>query len=45
MAQDFLRRIQSCESDKAIALQDGEGMALAAIQGLHELLREKGTRP
>jgi hypothetical protein len=28
-------------SDKMIGMQDADGVALAAIQGLHQLLREK----
>ena len=41
VAQDFYAAFSLGDSDKAIALQDGEGVALAATQGLHKLLRER----
>ena len=40
-AQDFMAAFALGNSDKMIGMQDADGIALAAIQGLHELLREK----
>jgi len=41
MAQDFFAAFGLGESDKRITTIDIDGVALAAIQGLHELLRER----
>jgi len=41
MAQDFYAAFGLGEDDKHIATVDADGVALAAIQGLHEILREK----
>ena len=40
-AQDFMAAFSLGNSDKMIGMQDADGIALAAIQGLHQLLREK----
>jgi hypothetical protein len=44
MAQDFMAAFQLGDNDKAIGLQDEEGVALAAIQGLHQLVQEKDAK-
>jgi len=44
MAQDFQGAFGVGSDDKHIATVDADGVALAAIQGLHELLQEKDTR-
>ncbi len=41
MAQDFYAAFALGEDDKHISTVDADGVALAAIQGLHEMLREK----
>ena len=41
MAQDFMAAFGLGESDKAIGFQDADGVALAAIQGLHQLMQQK----
>ena len=41
MAQDFHTAFGVGEDDKHIATVDADGVALAAIQGLHEIVREK----
>ena len=41
MAQDFHAAFQVGEDDKHIDMVDADGVALAAIQGLYKLLREK----
>lgn len=41
MAQDFHAAFGLGDSDKAIATIDADGVALAAIQGLHQIVREK----
>ncbi|MDP2896140.1 MAG: tail fiber domain-containing protein [bacterium] len=41
MAQDFYAGFGVGEDDKHISTVDADGVALAAIQGLHEMLREK----
>ena len=43
MAQDFQAAFHLGESDKHIGAGDGIGVALAAIQGLHELVQEKNS--
>jgi hypothetical protein len=40
-AEDFMAAFSLGNSDKMIGMQDADGIALAAIQGLHRLLREK----
>ena len=44
MAQDFYAAFQLGESDKGIDTVDADGVALAAIQGLHAELSEKNRR-
>jgi len=44
MAQDFYAAFQLGETDKGIDTIDADGVALAAIQGLHALLNEKDAR-
>lgn len=44
MAQDFHAAFNVGSSDKSIATVDADGVALAAIQGLHQLLEEKDAR-
>jgi Chaperone of endosialidase len=44
VAQDFHAAFGLGEDDKHIATVDADGVALAAIQGLHQLLEEKETR-
>lgn len=44
MAQDFQAAFHLGEDDKHIGAGDGIGVALAAIKGLHELVREKEAR-
>ncbi len=41
MAQDFSAAFGLGESETHIGTVDADGVALAAIQGLHELVREK----
>jgi Chaperone of endosialidase len=40
-AQDFVAAFALGNSDKMIGMQDADGVALAAIQGLHQLLEEQ----
>jgi hypothetical protein len=44
MAQDFRAAFPVGEDDKHISTVDADGVALAAIQGLNELLQEKDAR-
>jgi hypothetical protein len=44
MAQDFYAAFGLGDSDKSIGMQDAEGVALAAIQGLHQLMQEKDAK-
>ena len=44
MAQDFQAGFGLGSDDKAIGMQDADGVALAAIQGLHRLVQEKDAR-
>ncbi|MBL9140089.1 MAG: tail fiber domain-containing protein [Verrucomicrobiales bacterium] len=44
MAQDFHARFGVGSDDKHIATVDADGVALAAIQGLHTLIQEKDAR-
>lgn len=44
MAQDFYSAFRVGEDDKSIATIDADGVALASIQGLYEILREKEAR-
>ena len=41
MAQDFMAAFGLGDNDKAIGFQDADGVALAAIQGLHQLVEQK----
>jgi len=41
MAQDFMAAFGLGDNDKAIGFQDADGVALAAIQGLHQLMQQK----
>jgi len=43
MAQDLHAAFGLGDSDKAIATVDADGVALAAIQGLHQLVKEKDS--
>ncbi len=44
MAQDFRRLFGLGKDDKTIAVTDASGVALAAIQGLHQLLKDKDAK-
>jgi hypothetical protein len=44
MAQDFKAAFGLGDSDKAIGFQDADGVALAAIQGLHRLVEQKDAQ-
>jgi Chaperone of endosialidase len=44
MAQDFFATFRVGESDKTIATIDPDGVALAAIQGLHEELKDRDAK-
>jgi len=44
MAQDFAAAFKLGEDEHGISTVDAEGVALAAIQGLHEALKEKDAR-
>jgi hypothetical protein len=44
MAQDFFATFKLGEGDKTIATIDPDGVALAAIQGLHEELKDRDNR-
>jgi hypothetical protein len=44
MAQDFFATFKVGEGDKSIATIDPDGVALAAIQGLNEELKDRDTR-
>ena len=44
MAQDFYAAFGLAEDDKRITTVDADGVSLAAIQGLHEMLREKDAK-
>ena len=41
MSQDFMAAFGLGNNDKAIGFQDADGVALAAIQGLHQLVQQK----
>ena len=41
MAQDFYAAFGLGETDKGISTVDGQGVALAAIQGLYQVVQEK----
>jgi len=41
MAQDFFAAFGLGESDRFISSSDADGVALAAIQGLHQIVQEK----
>jgi hypothetical protein len=43
VAQDFFAAFGYGESDRAINMEDADGIALAAIQGLYELNRERAA--
>lgn len=40
-AQDFMAAFALGNSDKMIGMQDADGVALAAIQGLHQMLKQR----
>ena len=40
-ARDFMAAFALGNSDKMIGMQDSDGVALAAIQGLHEMIQLK----
>jgi hypothetical protein len=44
MAQDFFAAFKLGEGDKTITTIDPDGVALAAIQGLHEELKDRDAR-
>jgi hypothetical protein len=44
MAQDFAAAFKVGGDEHGISTVDADGVALAAIQGLHEALREKDAR-
>jgi hypothetical protein len=44
MAQDFHERFQVGADDRHIAPADVSGVALAAIQGLHQMVRQKAEQ-
>ena len=44
MAQDFYAAFNVSEDDKHITTIDSEGVALAAIQGLYQIVQEKDTK-
>ena len=44
MAQDLYAAFGLGDSDKSITTIDADGVALAAIQGLHEIVQEKDAR-
>jgi hypothetical protein len=44
MAQDFHRAFGLGDDERMIGMQDADGVALAAIQGLHSELRERDAR-
>jgi len=44
MAQDFYAAFGVGEDDKHISTVDADGVALAAIQGLYQLVREKDAQ-
>jgi hypothetical protein len=44
MAQDFKAAFGLGDSDKAIGFQDADGVALAAIQGMHRLVQQKDAQ-
>jgi hypothetical protein len=44
MAQDFYAAFKVGEDEKHISTVDADGVALAAIQGLNQLVREKEAK-
>jgi hypothetical protein len=44
MAQDFKSSFGVGEDDRHISTTDADGVAFAAIQGLHEVVKEKDSR-
>ena len=44
MAQDFKAAFGVGEDDRHISTTDADGVAFAAIQGLHEVVKEKDAR-
>lgn len=44
MAQDFFAAFKVGEGDKTIATIDPDGVAFAAIQGLHEELKDRDAK-
>jgi hypothetical protein len=43
MAQDFAKAFKVGEDERRISTVDADGVALAAIQGLHQIVREKNA--
>lgn len=43
-AQDFMAAFALGNNNKMIGMQDAEGVALAAIQGLHQMMRQKDRK-
>ena len=43
-SQDFYGAFGLSHDDKSISTVDAQGIALAAIQGLHQVVQEKDTR-
>lgn len=44
MAQDFHKAFWLDGSDRSIATVDADGVALAAIQGLHQIVKDNDTK-
>ncbi len=44
MAQDFMKAFGVGDDDKMIGMQDADGVALAAIQGLNQILKAKDAK-
>jgi len=44
VAQDFYSAFGYGESDRAINMEDADGVALAAIQGLYQMMQEKDAQ-
>ena len=44
VSQDFVKAFKVGMDDKSIATVDADGVALAAIQGLNQLVQEKDAR-
>ena len=44
MAQDFMKAFGVGDDDKMIGMQDADGVALAAIQGLNQIVKAKDAK-